>query len=126
MIVVQHPARHGVHSCTFDYVCFVLQQRMADKVGPGIRRVIVAQHPARHGVHCFTLQRVDGSTVNFSYRKTLNALLGKPWSDTDLPDLVRLQQLVGFRVRWLPLLVSNVFWLPIWVTSPDVLQRTLP
>lgn len=89
-------------------------------MGPGIRRVIVAQHPARHGVHCFTLQRVDGSTVNFSYRKTLNALLGKPWSDTDLPDLVRLQQLVGCWVGWVPLLVSNVVGLPITATSPDV------
>ena len=53
---------------------------------------------------CCTLQRRDGSRVNFSYRKTLNAVLGKDWSDQELPELVRLQQLV--RVLNLVLITS--------------------
>lgn len=55
----------------------------------------VSPHLSIRGVRCFTLLRKDGSVKNFSYRKTLAAMLGDGWEGYQLPELVRLQQLVS-------------------------------
>lgn len=55
---------------------------------------MVSPHPSIRGVRCYTLLRKDGSIANFSYRKTLAAMMGAGWDDHTLPELVRLQQLV--------------------------------
>jgi Protein of unknown function (DUF3223) len=70
-------------------------QRAADKIGPGIQDVTVSPHLSIRGVRCFTLLRRDGTVKNFSYRKTLAAMLDDGWEDYQLPELVRLQQLVN-------------------------------
>ncbi len=66
----------------------------------------MAEHPHHAGVRCFTLVRVDGARVDFSYRKTLNAMLGRPWGDDRLPTLARLQRLVRTLSLNLTLLAS--------------------
>jgi Protein of unknown function (DUF3223) len=70
-------------------------QRADDKIGPGVESVTVSPHLSIRGVRCFTLLRKDGSVKNFSYRKTLAAMLGDGWEGYQLPELVRLQQLVS-------------------------------
>ena len=54
-------------------------QRANEKLGPGVKFVAVEPHAERPGVRCFVLHRKDGSSENFSYRKCLNALLGREW-----------------------------------------------
>jgi Protein of unknown function (DUF3223) len=70
-------------------------QRADEKIGPGVENVTVSPHLSIRGVRCFTLLRKDGSVKNFSYRKTLAAMLGDGWEGYQLPELVRLQQLVS-------------------------------
>jgi Protein of unknown function (DUF3223) len=72
-----------------------LVQRADEKIGPGVENVTVSPHLNIRGVRCFTLLRKDGSVKNFSYRKTLAAMLGDGWEGYQLPELVRLQQLVS-------------------------------
>lgn len=59
----------------------------------------MSPHLSIRGVRCFTLLRRDGTVKNFSYRKTLAAMLDDGWEDYQLPELVRLQQLVNKHKR---------------------------
>ena len=94
-ILAAHDPGAAVVGADFDFLSALLRRypRAAEKIGPGIRKIRVRAVAARSGPgKCFEAECIDGSRVEFSFLKCLNAR-------TRRTDLGHLGETAGARKR---------------------------
>ena len=52
--------------------------RAAEKKGSGVDSITFAEHPTYAGTQCFFINRTDGTTEDFSFRKCISAIFPNP------------------------------------------------